>query len=74
MESINTNLSSLVNDINKTTANSAGFNSVSRVNNKSFVDDIAALAPSSVGDMSTFEMIMNKCASFKDMLSVAHLK
>ena len=71
MESINTNMSSLVNDINKSALNSVGSNQITGVNNYSFVDDIAALAPSSVGNMSTFEVMMNKCASFKDMISVA---
>lgn len=71
MESINTNVSSMVNDVNKTALNNVGFNKVAGINNFSFVDDIAALAPSSVGNMSTFEVMMNKCASFKDMISTA---
>ena len=38
MESINTNVSSMVNDVNKTALNTAGFNKVAGINNFSFVD------------------------------------
>ncbi len=72
MESINANLASIINSINNTQANGVGFNSAaSGVNNQQFVDDIAALAPSAVGNVTGFEMMMNKCAAFKDMISVA---
>ena len=71
MESINTNALSFIKDINN--AASIGFNaSASGVNNNvPFVNDIAAFAPDSVNDMTGFERIMNNCAAFKDMLSVA---
>ena len=71
MESINTNALSFIKDINNTA--SIGFNaSANGVNsNVPFVNDIAAFAPDSVNDMTGFERIMNNCAVFKDMLSVA---
>ena len=71
MESINTNALSFIKDINN--AASIGFNaSANGVNsNVPFVNDIAAFAPDSVNDMTGFERIMNNCAVFKDMLSVA---
>ena len=71
MESINTNAMSFIKDINN--SQPIGFNSsVNGVNDKiQFVNDIAALAPDSVNDSTPFERIMNNCAAFKDMLSVA---
>ena len=65
------NLNSYIDNISKAVASPTGINSAQGVYNNSFVNDVAALAPSTVGDMTGFEMIMNKCASFKDVLSTA---
>ena len=71
MESIGTNLSSLVQMNNNASSISFNPHTVGKGLSQKFVNDIAAYSPMASEASSNFDMVMNNLAAFKDIISVA---